>query len=82
MNKRKIEKLNTLPSNIVNEVKRVLKVYDECDVLYEYGYYKVMIDCVVKSKYGEDYKYIATFKNTDIYTEEERRQYYKEVFGY
>ena len=82
MNKRKLEKLNTLPDNIIKEVKEILKAYEKVDVLFEYGKFYVMLGVVIKAKYGEDFKHIATFKNTDIYTEEERRQNYKEVFGY
>lgn len=77
-----LEKLNQLPNEIIEEVKNVLKAYDECDVYYEYGRFNVMVGACIRSKYADDFKFISNFKAQDIYSEEEMKQNYKETFGY
>ena len=77
-----LEKLNQLPSETANEIKRVLRAYDECYVTYEYGKFNVSVGITIKAKYGTDYKWIGEFKAEEIYSQEERYQNFKEVFGY
>lgn len=72
--------LNTLPIAIQNEVKEVLKAYDETHVIYEYGEYHVDTGLALKTAYGSDHKFIGTFKANEVFSESERIINYVESF--
>ena len=57
-----------------------LKAYDECDIEYENGEYRIGACCVAKH-YAQDHKYIGYVKQEDIYTLEERIENYRAEFN-
>ena len=67
-----MRELNTLPSEVVEKVKSILRAYDEVNVIYEYGEYHVSAGLCIKSTYGADHEFIGTYKAKEVYTEEER----------
>ena len=72
--------LNTLPIEIQEKVKRILKAYDEVHVIFEYGEYHVSPSISLKATYSEDHKFIGTYKANEIFTPEERIINYVEAF--
>lgn len=72
--------LKTLPIEIQEKVKSVLKAYDEVHVVFEYGEYHVSAGIALKATYGDDHKFIGTYKATEIFTPEERIINYVEAF--
>lgn len=74
----KNEKLNTLPKEIQEKIKDILKAYDEVHVTYEEGDYHFGL--YLKLYYSEDFKVIGTFYAKDIFTDEERIINYIEQF--
>lgn len=74
------ETLITLPTEIQNEIKDTLKVYDDCTVIFENGRYNVSPAISLKDEYAKDHKYIGVFYADDIYTAEERTENYINEF--
>ena len=74
--------LENLPQETQAEVKNILRAYDECSVIYENGTFDVSPDMCIKFKYANDYMVINRYKQTEIYTLEERKQNFFEEFGY
>lgn len=74
------EELSKLPEQVQEEVRSTLRVYNECNVTFEYGRYEVSASVSIKSKYAPDHKFIGVAYVDDIYTLEERTQNYIEVF--
>ena len=72
--------LNTLPVEVQNEVKDILKAYNEVNVTFEYGEYHVSPCISLKATYGEDHEFIGTYKAKEVYTEKERTINYVESF--
>lgn len=72
--------LNTLPIEIREKVKSVLKAYDEVHVIFEYGEYHVSAGISLKAVYADDHKFIGTYKANEIFTPEERIINYVEAF--
>ena len=77
----KNEILESLPESVQTEVKETLKAYNECFVTFENGKYSALPAIGIKAKYAEDHKFIGKIKSTDIYTLEERKQNYRDMFG-
>lgn len=75
-----INKLNTLPKEVQDEVKNTLKAYDEAHVIYEYGEYHVSVGVALKAHYAPDHKVIGTFKANEIFTQDERIENYINTF--
>ncbi len=73
--------LEKLPSAVQQEVKRTLKAFRRCGVTYEYGEFHVSTGCCIKAKYNYDHFVCGEYKADEVYTAEERRQNYIEVFG-
>lgn len=69
---------NTLPQEVQDTLKDLLKAYDKEIVTYENGTYHYGL--FIKSGYAPDFKVIGTFKAEDIYTPEERIINYIESF--
>lgn len=69
---------NTLPTSVQEDIMDTLKAYPEVSVYYENGSYH--FGTLLKSNYADDYRYIGIFKDTDMYTEEERIINYMESF--
>lgn len=73
--------LEALPEEIQNRVRETLKAFSECSVTYEYGKFTASTAICVKSYYHYDHIVCGRYKQSEVYTEEERRRNYKEVFG-
>lgn len=69
---------NYLPATVQQEVKDILKVYDEVNVWYENGEYSFAD--VLKSEYAPDHRYIGTYRKEDVYTEIEQIENYINEF--
>lgn len=76
------EQLEALPEKVCAKAKDILKAYDEVNITYEYGEYKVSSCISICAYYAPDHKFIGTAYAEDIYTSAERRQNYKDEFGY
>jgi len=72
--------LNKLPMEVIEEMKDVLKAYDECNVVFENGKYYVRTSYCLQKTYSDDYKVIGTFEADDVYTQEEQELNYIEEF--
>ena len=66
--------------DIVEDVKRTLKCYDETYITYEYGEYKEMPMIGIYKEYAPDHKFIGSVRAKDIYTLEERIENYESEF--
>lgn len=73
--------LEELPELIQTQVKSVLRAYPRCMVTYEYGKFSVSAGHCIKSNYNFDHYVAGTYLDSDVYTEEERKQNYIEEFG-
>lgn len=74
--------LDSLPEDIQNEVKSTLKAYNNVSVVYENFKFSTSVGVCIKSHYNFDHFVCGRYAAEDVYTEEERRANYKEVFGY
>lgn len=73
--------LEELPELIQAQVKSVLRAYPRCMVTYEYGKFSVSAGHCIKSNYNFDHYVAGTYLDSNVYTEEERKQNYIEEFG-
>lgn len=71
-----------LPKEIKEKVYETLKCYDNVNVEYENGQYKVRTYIGLVNEYAQDHKMIGEVYAEDIYTSEERAKNYEEQFGY
>lgn len=76
------EQLEALPKEVCEKAKDILKAYDEVSITYEHGQYKVSACIGICANYAPDHKFIGTAYAEDIYTEAERKENFKEEFGY
>lgn len=76
------EQVQELPVEVIQEVEKVLKCFDEANITYEYGKYEVSPHIAILAKYAPDHKYIGYIKVETYYTLEERKKNFKETFGY
>jgi hypothetical protein len=74
------EKLESYPTELVEQVKKTLRAYDETYITYENGEYKEMPMFGVYGTYAKDYKFIGAVRQEDIFTLEERIENYESVF--
>ena len=74
------EELEKLPDELVQEVKKTLKCYDETYITFEYGEFKEMPMIGLYKSYAPDHKFIGTVRAEDIYTLEERIENYESEF--
>lgn len=73
-----MKQYNELPKDIQDRIREHLKVFPKVEVYYEYGEYRFGI--CLKKHYAPYHEFIGTFKDTDIFTEEERTENYIENF--
>lgn len=73
--------LEKLPAEIQEAVKSTLKAFHNCNVYYEYGEFHSSASVGIKSSYNWDHFVCGSYRDVDVYTEEERRQNYIECFG-
>ena len=79
--KKAMKNFNELPENIQKKVKEILTCYDECNVIFEYGEYKVSTGMAIKNHYAPDHKVIGYYNKNEIYTKEEQIINYVESFN-
>lgn len=82
MKQEKINQLKELPAKVQEDVKETLKAWQGCYVQQNEttGEYKVTVGVSLTAAYNP-WKTIASFENTDIYTNEEIKRYANEVWG-
>ena len=71
---------NSLPNEVQEKVKKVLKAYDRVYVIFENGEYNVSVGIGIKKEYASDHEFIGEYKVDEIYTKEERIINYVESF--
>lgn len=71
-----------LPEETQNEVKDILKAFHRCTVSFEYGKFSASTGSCIKALYNHDHFVCGEYTDEQVYTIEERRQNYKECFGY
>lgn len=74
--------LEALPELIQHQVKSVLRAYPRCTVTYEHNEFSVSSNVCIRSTYGWDHFVAGVYKDVEVYSLEERRQNFKEEFGY
>ena len=74
-------KFNELPEDVRNQVLKILKAYDEVDVIFEGGKYQLDVAAVLKMSYDSDFQYVGTYYAEDLYSPEQRDLNYIETFG-
>ena len=74
--------LEELPKEIQEEVKSTLRAFHSCTVTYEHSKFSVSTCTCIRDTYDWDHFVAGTYKDDEVYTLEERRQNYKEEFGY
>jgi len=65
------EELLKLPTDVVEDVKSTLEIYNECNITFENGKYKVSSAICISSEYAPDHKFIGVVYANDIFTKEE-----------
>lgn len=73
--------LEKLPEDIQKDVRDILRAFDKAFVVYEYGRFHATTCTCISSEYANDHFVCGTYNQKEVYTEEERRQNYKEEFG-
>lgn len=74
--------LEELPEDIQNQVRNTLRAYHSVTVTFENGKFSASACIGIKNSYNWDHFVAGTYKDDEVYTLEERRQNYKEEFGY
>lgn len=69
---------NELPKEVQEEVRGILKAYDNVNVWYENGEYS-FVDAI-KKEYASDHKFIGNYKKSDVFSEKEQIENYINVF--
>jgi hypothetical protein len=75
-----MKKFEELSEKIQNEVRKVLKAFDNCYVTFEGGEYHVSSGFGIKAEYGSDYEWIGDYTAKEVFTEQERILNYVESF--
>lgn len=75
-------KLEDLPEEIQAKVKNTLKAYDSVNVTFEHNRFESSVGVCIKANYGIDHFVCGRYEAKEVYTEEERRENFKEEFGY
>lgn len=71
-----------LPQEVKAEALDTLKAYNKVNVEYSNGRYHVTAGTYLAASYPIDHCVFGTYYAKDLYTEEQRRANFKEVFGY
>lgn len=70
------------PEDVKEEIKKVLRAFDEVNVTYENRKFHVSPNVGIYASYPVDHMVCSRFAATQLYTKEERRQNFLEEFGY
>lgn len=72
--------LQTLPMETQNEIKEMLKSYNEATVVFQNGNYEVRTGILILNEYPSDYKMIGDFTKDDVFNEIEQIENYINEF--
>lgn len=71
-----------LPEDVKHEAMETLKAYEQVTVEYGNEHFHVSAGCYIAASYPFDHCVFGTYYAKDVYTEEQRRANFREVFGY
>ena len=71
-----------LPQEVKDEALDTLKAYDKVEVEFSNGRYHVSAGTYIAASYPVDHCVFGTYYAKDLYTEDQRKANFKEVFGY
>ena len=74
--------LEALPENVVADVKAKLQIFNEVNVVYEYGEFRASAHSCLKAHYHYDHFVCGSYKAEEVYTAEERKQHLAELNSY
>lgn len=75
-----MKNLNTLPNEVQEKAKDILRAYDRVYVIFENGEYHVSAGIGIKNEYASDHEFIGEYTAKEVFTEEERIINYVESF--
>ena len=67
---------------LISEIIQSLSCYDETNITYEYGEFKVSPSIAILSKYAPDHKFIGTVKIDEWFTKGQIKALHELGFGY
>lgn len=67
---------------ILDNMLSILKCYDKCHIVHEWGKDKVVVDWGITNGYAPDHYVTREYSADEFYSPEERDENYKETFGY
>lgn len=71
--------LDELPADVQDEVKNILKVYANANVVFEYNRFEVSAHSCIKAHYNYDHFVCGRYSADEVYTKEERAQHLQEL---
>lgn len=71
---------NTLPQEVQEQAKSVLRAFPRVHITFEYGKYHVSSGIALLASYPEDFKVIGDYTDKEIFTEDERTLNYINSF--
>lgn len=74
--------LESLPEEVQEKAKSILRAFDQVSVNYENGSFRVSASICLTATYARDHFVCGRYNQTDVYTKEERKQNFFEEFGY
>jgi hypothetical protein len=74
--------LEALPNDVQDKVKSTLRAFSEVSVTYENMKFTTSAAICLSARYAYDHMVCGRYKQEEVYTKEERRQNFKEEFGY
>lgn len=72
--------LKYLPKAIQKQVKKTLRAYSDCLVVFENGRYSVGGGVTIKAHYADDHEVIGNYRADEVYTETEITENYINEF--
>ena len=67
---------------LISAIVSDLSAFDETNIVYEYGEFRVSPSCSVLREYAEDHTFIGTVKKEEWFTKEQIRALHELAFGY
>lgn len=67
---------------LIAKIAKTLCCFDDANIIYERGEFKVSPDCAIVSKYAPDYTFIGTAVKKEWYTPEQIKALHEVGFGY
>lgn len=67
---------------LIAEIAHILCCYDEANITYEYGEFRVSPSVAILNKYAPDHTFIGTVMQEEWYTKEQMKALHEVGFGY